>query len=127
MIPPPNGMLGERSCLSLIVGGSSTNAALGSVSAGGIGTPELDVTHAILDQPCGNTGGVTLSKYCVRSTTGSHCGGEPDGAALSRLNTDEVIDPSAITLAAPNRSKQAMSHKYDLASICCGLFMVDFI
>ena len=44
-------MLGERSCLSLIVAGSSTKTAFGSVSAGGVGTPELDVTHVVLDQP----------------------------------------------------------------------------
>jgi hypothetical protein len=55
-------MLGERSCLSLIVAGSSMNAALGGVSAGGISTPELDVTHVVLDHPVGSAGGVTPSK-----------------------------------------------------------------
>src|SRR5947208_16959361 len=35
----------ESSSLSLTTAGSSINAALGSVSAGRIGTPEADVTH----------------------------------------------------------------------------------
>src|SRR5882762_4700997 len=76
MTSPPSqrdAMFGERSCLSLIVAGSSTNTALGSVSAGGVGTPELDVTHVVLDQPVGNAGGVTPSKNSKRSTMGSHC------------------------------------------------------
>jgi hypothetical protein len=67
-----NVMLGERSCLSLIVAGSSTNAALGAVSAGGTGTPELDVTHVVLDQPVGSAGGVTPSKNSMRKENGWH-------------------------------------------------------
>jgi hypothetical protein len=51
------------------------NAALGSESAGGLGTPELDVTH-IGGGPCafvaiqsgGNAGGVTLSKSSLTTT-----------------------------------------------------------
>jgi hypothetical protein len=35
----------ESSSLSLTMAGSSINPAFGSVSAGGIGTPELEVTH----------------------------------------------------------------------------------
>src|SRR5262249_36871444 len=35
----------ESSSLSLATAGSSMNAAFGAVSAGGIGTPESDVTH----------------------------------------------------------------------------------
>ena len=45
------------------------NAALGGVSAGGIGSPELDVTQSgggpkalVANQPGGNAGGATLSK-----------------------------------------------------------------
>ena len=67
-----NVIFGERSCLSLIVAGSSTKTALGSVSAGGMGTPELDVTHVVLDQPAGSAGGVTPSKNSVRSEEGWH-------------------------------------------------------
>ena len=45
------------------------NAALGGVSAGGFGSPELDVTQSgggpnalVANQPAGNAGGATLSK-----------------------------------------------------------------
>lgn len=47
------------------------NAALGGVSAGGVGTPELDVAHVVLDQPEGNAGGVTSSNDSVKSKLGS--------------------------------------------------------
>src|SRR4029450_2427939 len=73
MEPPVIGRVGDRSCLSLIVAGSSTNAAFGSVSAGGLGTPESDVTHVVLDQPGGSAGGVTLSNNSAKTITGSHC------------------------------------------------------
>src|SRR5215813_178964 len=53
------------SLLSLIVAASTENAAFGALSAGGTGTPELEVTHGVfpvLVQPGGNAGGVTPSK-----------------------------------------------------------------
>jgi hypothetical protein len=66
---PETGKCSESSRLSLTTSGSSTNAALGSVSAGGIGNPELDVTQSgggpktlVASQSVGNMGGVTLSK-----------------------------------------------------------------
>jgi hypothetical protein len=58
--------------LSLIIAGSSTNTALGSVLAGGAGTPESDVTHVVLDQPVGSAGGITPSNSSKRSKIGSH-------------------------------------------------------
>ena len=46
------------------------NAALGGVSAGGLGTPLFEVTHSgggpnalVASQSAGNAGGVTLSKF----------------------------------------------------------------
>ncbi len=62
------------------------NAAFGNVSAGGLGTPELDVTHIgggpctfVVTQPGGNVGGITLSKLFTPNSTGfqhgGHCGG----------------------------------------------------
>src|SRR5882672_10419834 len=58
----------ESSRLSLTTAGSSMNAALGGVSAEGMGTPELDVTQSggkpwafVATQSGGNAGGVTLS------------------------------------------------------------------
>src|SRR6478672_7747808 len=58
--------------LSLTTAGSSINRALGDVSAGGVGTPELDVTHSgggpsalVASQSGGNSGGVNGSKFSV--------------------------------------------------------------
>jgi hypothetical protein len=66
----------ESSRLSLTTPGSSTNAAFGGVSAGGVGSPELDVTQngggpkaLVANQSGGNMGGTTLSKYSVRLTS----------------------------------------------------------
>jgi hypothetical protein len=64
----------KSSRLSLTTAGSSMNAALGGVSAGGIGTPEFDVTQNGGD-PCafvaaqsgGNAGGVTPSKFWLNT------------------------------------------------------------
>jgi hypothetical protein len=62
----------ESSRLSLSTEESSINAALGGVSAGGLGTPLLDVTQSgggpsafVANHPVGNAGGVTLSKFSV--------------------------------------------------------------
>src|SRR4029079_2726430 len=61
------------------------NAAFGNVSAGGLGTPELDVTHIgggpwtfVATQPGGRIGGITPSKFSPNSTgfqQGGHWGG----------------------------------------------------
>src|SRR6188472_3099311 len=58
--------------LSLTTDGSSIKRALGGESAGGIGSPELEVTHSgggpsafVASQPPGNTGGVNPSKFSV--------------------------------------------------------------
>src|SRR3954452_7092854 len=72
----------ESRYLSLTTAGSSMNAAVGGVSAAGIGTPELDVTHSgggpcafVACQSGGNAGGVTVSKFSLY-TTGRRQGGE---------------------------------------------------
>jgi hypothetical protein len=62
----------ESSRLSLTTAGSSMDAALGGVSAGGTGTPEFEVTQSG-GEPCafvaaqfgGSAGGVTLSKLSL--------------------------------------------------------------
>jgi hypothetical protein len=106
-------MFGERSCLSLIVAGSSTNAALGGVSAGGVGTPELDVTHVVLDQPVGSAGGVTPSKSSKRSKIGSQC---PSTRSLPSIACAATIlvSPSA---AAATRNNQKISR----SGVCINL------
>ena len=72
----------ESSRLSLTTAGSSTNAALGNVSAGGMGTPEFDVIHkgggpsaSVAIHPGGSAGGVTLSKFSLYVTGTLHGGG----------------------------------------------------
>src|ERR1044071_6171196 len=79
-------MVNESSSLSLTTAGSSINAALGCVSAGGIGTPESDVTHNgggpwafVAIQSGGNAGGVTLSKCSPNSTGWKQGKGEHEG------------------------------------------------
>ena len=76
----------ESSSLSLTTAGSSINAALGGVSAGGIGTPESDVTHSgagpwafVAVQFGGNPGGVTLSKCSLNDTGWEQGKGEHEG------------------------------------------------
>jgi len=75
----------ESNRLSLNTSGSSTNAAFGNVSAGGVGTPEFDVSHSgggpwafVESQPGGNMGGVTLSKFSLNAV-GKKQGGEHEG------------------------------------------------
>src|ERR1700752_295429 len=58
--------------LSLNTAGSSMNAALGGVSAGGMGRPLVDVTQSgggpsafVASHPAGNAGDTTLSKFSV--------------------------------------------------------------
>ena len=75
----------ESRRLSLTTAGSSINAALGSVSAGGLGTPEFDVTQNgggpsafVASQSGGSAGGVTSSKFSVHSAGRIH-GGEHEG------------------------------------------------
>ena len=70
-------------------------AALGGVSAGGIGTPEFEVTHGgggpcafVAAQSGGSAGGVTLSKFTVipwRNQQRGHCIGA--GAMAARIST----------------------------------------
>jgi len=74
----PIGILGESKRLSLIASGSLTNAAFGSESADGNGSPSLEVTHKIPSgsitlvavHPAGNAGGVTPSRFSVNTTEG---------------------------------------------------------
>jgi hypothetical protein len=101
------------------VAGSSTNAALGDVSAGGMGTPELDATHVVLDQPAGSAGGVTPSKNSVRSKIGSHC---PSTRSLLPIASAATILVDPIAAAATrnrqniSRSRLSMKHAFWICS-----------
>ena len=82
---------GKSSRLSVTTTGSSMNAALGSESAGGIGTPEFEVTQNgggpwafVASHPGGSAGGVTLSKFSanvLRNQQGGQIGGVGEGTA----------------------------------------------
>jgi hypothetical protein len=89
--------------LSLIVAGSSINAALGGVTAGGVGTPELDVAHVVLDQPEGSAGGVTSSNDSVKSKLGSRQ--RTSTCSLSSIATATAILARA-TAAAVTTSRK---------------------
>jgi hypothetical protein len=83
-------MLGESRRLSLTTAGSLTNAAFGSESAGGAGSPAFEVTHGgsgplafVAVHPAGSAGGVTPSKFSLNAvtsgpTTATEAGAEPD-------------------------------------------------
>ena len=80
------------------------NAAFGDVSAGGTGTPEFDVTQSgggpsafVAIQSAGNAGGVTSSKYTLK-TTGSRQGGEQEG-----VGTGVGVDVSPTVVEISNR------------------------
>src|SRR5213080_4770385 len=94
-------MDGESSLLSLTTAGSSMDAALGGVSAGGVGTPELDVTQSggcpcafVAVQSGGNAGGVTPWKFSVpvRSVHGRHC----NGLGLNAARTSTRPQPATL-------------------------------
>ena len=99
---------GKSSSLSLTTPGSSMNAAFGNVSAGGLGTPELDVTHigggpctSVATQPGGNVGGITLSKLSPNSTGfqhGGHCGGLE---ATASAEISDRPEPSSLEESNP--------------------------
>ena len=80
------------------------NAALGGESAGGIGTPEFDVTQSgggpcafVATQSGGSAGGVTPSKFSAECTVGSRQGGHIGGLGkrtAARISTR----PQPVTL-----------------------------
>lgn len=83
------------------------NAALGGVSAEGMGTPELDVTQSgggpwafVATQSGGNAGGVTLSKFSFTTTGWKQGKGEHEGAGDGVAPTPAEIStrPHPVTL-----------------------------
>ena len=127
MYPSKIATFPESSRLSLTTPGSSMNAAFGGVSAGGIGTPESDVTHNgggpcafIATQSGGKVGGVTPSKYSKTSAGWQKGGGHGGGLrALTAkilfsparwpIATDELIAPNTASTAATKKSGQKIS------------------
>jgi hypothetical protein len=76
------------------------NAALGGVSAGGIGTPEFDVTQSgggpnalVANQSGGNAGGVTLSKFSSNITGKEQGPHEGDGSGVAPPAPERSTSP----------------------------------
>ena len=83
--------------LSLTTAGSSIKSALGGVSAGGIGSPELDVIQSgggpcefVASQPGGNAGGVTPSKFSLIAI-GCQQNGHDVGPANERISIRHAL------------------------------------
>jgi hypothetical protein len=89
-------------------------AAFGSVSAGGTGIPEFDVTQNgggpsafVASQSGGNAGGITLSKFSLNITGKKH-GGEHEGVGTGVPPTTEISARSALVCEEPIITKAAM-------------------
>ncbi len=74
------------------------NAALGGVSAGGVGTPPFDVIQSgggpsafVASHPAGNAGGITLSKFSL------HVRGKEHAGQVSALSICAVAGPAAMS------------------------------
>ena len=105
-------MDGESSLLSLNTAGSSMNAALGGVSAGGVGAPLFDVTQSgggpsafVASHPAGNAGGTTLSKFSL------HVRGKEHGGHVSALSTCAVEGPPAMPAAMSKLKKRRFRNR----------------
>jgi hypothetical protein len=132
----------ESSRLSLSTAGSSMNAAFGSVSAGGSGTPEFDVTQSgggpcafVATQFAGKPGGVAPSKFSLMVIYRQHGGGGQGSgvgvgptaanASIRQILSSRGIDPTSsvareeqITAtraipAATNGSKRSQARNRD--------------
>jgi hypothetical protein len=88
--PETREIFGDKSRLSLVTSRSSTYAAFGGEANGGCGSPLLEVTHVVLDQPGGNAGGTTVSNCWIKSATRLQL--RPSSSGLPwRLKTDVGI------------------------------------
>lgn len=100
------------------------NAAFGSVSAGGLGTPALDVTQSgggpsafVASQAGGKVGGATLSKFSLCVTRPQH------GGHRSRLwicaSVGAIVTPAEIS----NTNKMDFRNRADV-SACFSPFII---
>jgi hypothetical protein len=85
------------------------------------GTPELDVTHVVLDQLEGSAGGVTPSKNSKRSNRGSHC---PFTRSLPLIPFAATIFASP-TAAAATRSKKSTKGNRDHVNLLFKFVIMD--
>jgi len=91
------------------------NAAFGDVSAGGLGSPESDVTQTgggpnafVASQGNGNSGGITLSKFSVDVIRPAHgCGHRPGRVPVT-------VGP--IAMAMSNNNKTAVRNRIGVSA-----------
>lgn len=95
------------------------NAALGGVSAGGIGSPESDVSQNgggpnafVASHSIGNAGGVTLSKFSLEVTRLAHDGHRPRPGRIPA-----TVDPIAMHTAMTNSIKITFRSRLGM-SVC---------
>ena len=103
-------MLGESSRLSLRLSGSLTNAAFGDESKDGNGSPSFEVTHnmpsgsiaLLAAQPAGSAGGVTPSKFSLKTVVGlRHRGSRTHASSASTVDEVTPATPPAANTLAP--------------------------
>ena len=106
----------ESNRLSLTVAGSSTKAAFGNVSAGGLGRPVLDVTQSgggpsafVASQSGGNAGGVMLSKFSTDVTKPAHGEQRP---GLGRIPA--TVGPIAMAPVISSTDKTRLCNRVDV-------------
>jgi hypothetical protein len=80
------------------------NAAFGAVSAGGVGSPLLDVTQSgdgpkalVANQSDGNSGGVTLSKFSCKDTGKEQGPHEGLGSGAAPMAPERSTPPRPIS------------------------------
>jgi hypothetical protein len=95
--------------------GSSMNAALGGVSAGGMGTPLFDVTQSgggpsalVASHSTGNAGGVTLSKFSFDVCREKH------GGHLPPLRICADVGPIAMPAAMSKTNQRTLRNRVGL-------------
>lgn len=94
------------------------NAALGGVSAGGLGAPLFEVTHSgdgpnafVASHPAGKAGGVTLSKFSFIVAR------PPHGPHLPRRGRiPAIVGPIAIPTAMMNSNKTNFRSPVDVST-----------
>jgi hypothetical protein len=94
------------------------NAAFGAVSAGGLGSPEFDVTQSgggpnafVASHNGGNAGGIMLSKFSVVVTRPAHGGHRPRGGRIPA-----TAGPIAMATAINNSNKIKLRSGVDLSA-----------
>jgi hypothetical protein len=88
------------------------------IGPGGMGAPELEVTHVVLDQPGGSRGGITPSKFSLRRRTGLHV---PSWLTAR----EQSIGPERGSAVAATNSKQRTGCSRDGFNVRLGYVVIE--